>query len=154
MKVWTPEIEDFRESMGLDKSVYRLKNTETTCIKDLKGRVIEPSVDKINEVTELNIGFEKGNNGRTWRKIRFTILDKPKNSENNPKPVREADPYDIWWDEAKKPQNTRKLCELYSEFKQISLDEAISLIYDNPSAIPEKERIELFHLRKQQKLKI
>jgi len=149
LKVWNPEIEEFREMMAIEKSAYRTKS-DLHCTKDFNRYVISPCVDKINEVTELNVGYERGNYGRTWRKIKFTILEKTKDAEATMKQAEKPSDFDLWWDNWSKIQKRSDLCELYMNLHKKGRDDfRINAIYDNPKSLTESERRELFDFYKQ-----
>ena len=70
----TFDIEDFRYKLGIfDDNKYKSYN-------DLKKRVITPSIQSINEYTELNIEFKEYRKGRKVGVIEFLISQKSLNS--------------------------------------------------------------------------
>ena len=78
---WEPRWDDFCEQMLLPDTAYRTPEGRRN-IKDIKKRIITPSVKKITEETELNVTCEKGNkHGRTWQWLRFNILQKSKDQQ-------------------------------------------------------------------------
>lgn len=149
LKTWNPEIDDFRAEMGIGETEYIIKNGKTNLF-DLKRRVIDPSIEKINDVTELQVGYEKGNHGRTWRRFKFTILEKPKDAEATMKQAEKPSDFDLWWDNWSKIQKRSDLCELYMNLHKKGRDDLkINAIYDNPKSLTESERRELFDFYKQ-----
>lgn len=71
----TFELEKFREQLGV--AVKEYKN-----MGDFKKRVLDRSVNEINEKTDLKVSYEQVKKGRTITGFKFKVLvkDKPKNT--------------------------------------------------------------------------
>lgn len=88
---WTASIATLREQLGVKKNDYPR-------LYDFKKRVLDGPIRIINERTDIAMAYEKGNKGRSWQSIKFTVLSQSSRPERLKKAERPPD-WEIWWDE-------------------------------------------------------
>ena len=83
-KVPQIEIGEFRNRLGLLDDEY-------TAMHNFKKRVLEPSIQQINEHTDINVTYEQHKKGRTitgfsfkFKQKKKTELETPKNNDSSP----------------------------------------------------------------------
>lgn len=65
-KTPTIDLNDFRSQLGLEIAEYKAMN-------NFKKRVLEPAIDQINKLTDINISYQQFKNGRTISGIQFQL---------------------------------------------------------------------------------
>lgn len=76
-KVPQIEIGEFRNRLGLLENEYR-------AMSDFKKRVLEPSIQQINDHTDINVTYEQHKKGRIITAFSFNFKQKPKAEKIEP----------------------------------------------------------------------
>lgn len=71
---WTSRLDVLREQLGVPEGSY-------TILKDFKRRCLDYPIAIINEKTDIKIAYEKGNKGRIWERVKFTVLSQSSKPE-------------------------------------------------------------------------
>lgn len=77
-KVPQIEIGEFRNRLGLLENEY-------TAMHNFKKRVLEPSIQQINEYTDINVTYEQHKKGRIITAFSFNLKQKPKAKQIEPR---------------------------------------------------------------------
>lgn len=83
------ELMQFREQLGVDPDEYKL-------MSDFKKRVLNASVDEINETSDLKISYEQQKTGRKITGFKFRVLPKDKPKKSELKDTRDASTADMF----------------------------------------------------------
>lgn len=87
-RVWSIPIEELRELLGVKKGAY----SRTI---DFRRYSLDAPIKTINDRTDIKIAYEKGNKGRSWTHVKFSILDQ---SPPKIKEAKKLSKSDEWWD--------------------------------------------------------
>jgi len=81
-------IEDFRELLGIGVNEYKLMH-------QFKGRVLDPAIKQINELTDLAVSYEQHKSGRTITgfEFKFKLKNQPPKEK---KPTRDQNTIDMF----------------------------------------------------------
>lgn len=85
---WTSRIDVLREQLGVDDGAYGRAI-------DFRRYVLDGPIKIINERTDVKIGYAKGNKGRSWTHIKFTVLSQ--SSKPQIKHAQQVKEEDEWW---------------------------------------------------------
>lgn len=87
---WISTIEELREQLGVKPKDYPR-------LYDFKKRVLDGPIEILNERTDLRIGYKKGNPGRSWKSIEFTVLSQSSRPEI--KQAEKVPKWEQWFEE-------------------------------------------------------
>ena len=126
------ELQDLRSKLGILENEYHRMH-------DFKKRIIEPSLKKINEHTDITATYEQRKLGRTITDFSFSFQQKKQVDKKTDKPKKASESLNNTWNTAensmfktlydKCPTLTKTYVEELAKTKSISIHELLTMMF-------------------------